>query len=262
MTLTELMQAMHAEPGLVRSTVTDDWLQGRSAFGGLQGAFALWAMRTLVPASTPLRAFQMTFIAPVSAGDVATRARVLRAGKNTMHVEARIEDGDDVLAHAIAIFGSSRESMVRHELPHPTPSPTVGGTRLPFVPNVVPNFMQHFDVRLLDGALPFSGSAATRNVFDLGMDESGNATETHLLAIADFVPPVALSWVPKPTPGSSMTWMLEVLDQNFAAQPLKRWRVDSEMIAARDGYTSQSTVIYAPNGVATVLSRQSMALFG
>ena len=161
-----------------------------------------------------------------------------------------------------AIFGSSRESIVRRELPRPVPSPTVGGTRLPFVPNVVPNFMQHFNVRLLDGALPFSGSSVTRNVFDLGMDESGNATETHLLALADFVPPVALSWMPKPTPGSSMTWMLEVLDQNFATQPLQRWRVDSEMIAARDGYTSQSTVIYAPNGMATVLSRQSMVVFG
>jgi hypothetical protein len=262
MTLTELMHAMHAEPGLVRSTVSDDWLQGRSAFGGLQGAFALWAMRTLVPASMPLRTFQMTFIAPVGAGDVVTRAHVLRAGKNTMHVEARIEHGGELLAHAIAIFGSPRESIVRRELPHPTPTPTVGGTRLPFVPNVVPNFMQHFNVRLLEGALPFSGSSVARNVFDLGMDDSGNATETHLLAVADFAPPVALSWMPKPTPGSSMTWMLEVLDQNFATQPLQRWRVDSEMIAARDGYTSQSTVIYAPNGTATVLSRQSMVIFG
>jgi hypothetical protein len=138
----------------------------------------------------------------------------------------------------------------------------VGGKRLPFVPNVVPAFMQHFNVRLLEGGLPFSGSSATRNVFDLGMQESGNATEAHLLAIADFVPPVALSWMAKPTPGSSMTWMLEVLDQDFATQPLQGWRVDSEMIAARDGYTSQSTVIYAPNGTATVLSRQSMVIFG
>lgn len=261
MTLTELSQAMHAEPGLVRSTVGDDWLQGRSAFGGLQGAFALWAMRTLVPASMPLRTFQMTFIAPVGAGEVLTHARVARAGKNTMHVEARIENGDELLAHAIAIFGSARESIVRRDLPR-APETNAAGTRLPFVPNVVPNFMQQFDVRLLDGGLPFSGSHVARNVFDLGMKDSGNATEAHLIALADFVPPVALSWMPKPAPGSSMTWMLEVLDQDFTTQPLQGWRVDSEMIAARDGYTSQSTVIYAPSGTATVLSRQSMLVFG
>jgi hypothetical protein len=51
--------------------------------------------------------------------------------------------------------------------------------------------------------------------------------------------------LPKLTPGSSMTWMLEVLDPNFTAQPLLGWRVEAEMVAARDGYSSQSTIIYA-----------------
>jgi hypothetical protein len=261
MTLTELMQTTRTEPGLIASTVGDDWLQGRSAFGGLQGAFAAWAMRTLVPASMPLRTFQMTFMAPVGAGDVITRARVLRAGKNTMHVDARIEHGDDVLAQAIAIFGAPRASIVARELAFVSTASSEG-TRLPFIPTITPNFMQHFDVRLLDGALPFAGARTTRNLFDIGMKEPGNATEAHLIAIADFVPPVALSWMSQPTPGSSMTWMLEVLDQNFTTQPLQGWRVDAEMVAARDGYTSQSTIIYAPNGTATVLSRQSMVVFG
>ena len=66
----------------------------------------------------------------------------------------------------------------------------------------------------------------------------------------------------KLTPGSSMTWMLEVLHPNFTAQPLQGWRVEAEMVAARDGYSSQSTIIYAPDGTATVLSRQSMVVFG
>lgn len=261
MTLTELKQALRVESGSITSRIDDDWLQGRSAFGGLQGAFAIWAMRTLVPDTMPLRTFQMTFVAPVGAGDVVTRARVLRAGKNTVHVEARIEHGDDVLAHAIAVFGTARESIVVREIPR-APTAQEGGTRLPFMPGITPNFMQHFDVRLLDGGLPFSGSHATRNVFGIGMKEPGNASEAHLIAIADFVPPVALSWMPKLTPGSSMTWMLEVLDPSFATQSLQGWRVEAEMVAARDGYSSQSTIIYAPDGTATVLSRQSMVVFG
>ena len=261
MTLTELKHALRAESGSITSRVDDDWLQGRSAFGGLQGAFAIWAMRTLVPETMPLRTFQMTFVAPVGGGDAVTRARVLRAGKNTMHVEARIENGNDILAHAIAVFGNSRESIVRRDL-SPATAALNGVTKLPFMPGITPNFMQHFDVRLLDGALPFSGSHATRNTFEIGMKEKGTATEGHLIAIADFVPPVALSWMPTLTPGSSMTWMLEVLDPTFAAQPLQGWRVEAEMVAARDGYSSQSTIIYAPNGTATVLSRQSMVVFG
>jgi hypothetical protein len=58
-----------------------------------------------------------------------------------------------------------------------------------------------------------------------------------------------------------MTWMLEVLD-TFADQPLRGWRTDSEMTAARDGYTSQTTTVYAPDGRAVALSRQSMVVFG
>ncbi len=260
MTLAEIMKIAKKEPGVFTARVSDDWQQGRSAFGGLQGAFALGAMRTLVPSDMPLRTFQMTFVAPVGNGEHVTRAQVMRAGKNTMHVEAKIQSGDDVLAHAIGIFGHARESIVRRELPA-APS-RAKGTRIPFVADLTPNFFQHFDVTLIEGDAPFSGSRATRNVFALGMNEPGNTTDAHLIALADFVPPVALSWLSKPTPGSSMTWMLEFLDHGFVEQPLRDWIVATEMVAAKDGYTSQSTTLWSPAGLPTVLSRQSMVVFG
>jgi Thioesterase-like superfamily len=260
MMLSELLRAARRSPGTLISEVTNDWLQGRSAFGGLQGAFALDAMRTLVDASFPLRTFQMTFVAPIGAGECTTRASVLRAGKNTMHLEARIVDGDETLAHAIGIFGHARTSIVTRELPPPPPKKR--GTPLSYVPNLMPSFFQHFDVSQLEGALPFSNQHVHRNVFELGLKDSCTATDAHLIALADFVPPIALSWMPKPTPGSSMTWMLEFVDQDFAQQPLSGWLVDSEMVAARDGYTSQSTTLWSPAGVPTLLSRQSMVVFG
>ena len=188
-------------------------MQGRSAFGGLQGAFAIEAMRTLVDASFALRTFQMTFVAPIGEGECTTLASVLRAGKNTMHVEARIVGGQETLAHAIGVFGHARESIVKRDLPPPPAKKP--GTTLPYVPKMMPSFFQHFDVKLLEGALPFSNQPVHRNVYELGLKDSSNATDAHLIALADFVPPVGLSWMPKPTPGSSMTWMLELLDQTF-----------------------------------------------
>jgi acyl-coenzyme A thioesterase PaaI-like protein len=261
MTLTELMQSAKQSPGSFAANVTEDWLQGRGAFGGLQGAFALAAMRTLVPPEFPLRTLQMTFIATIGVGECVTRAVILRSGTSTRHVEARIERGGELLAHAIAVFGMPRESIVVRQL-HAAPSTTNTGTHIPFVPNLTPNFFQHFSVTQLDGALPFSGSRIHRNVFDLGMKEPGNTTEAHLIALTDFVPPVALSWLTRPAPGSSLTWMVDILDQNFSSQPLIGWRAETEMVAASDGYTNQSTTLWAPNGVATVLSRQSMVVFG
>ena len=68
--------------------------------------------------------------------------------------------------------------------------------------------------------------------------------------------------LPRPTPGSSMTWMLELCREDFAALPLDGWRIDAELVAARDGYTSQSTLIHAPHGALAAISRQSMVVFG
>ncbi|HVH33257.1 MAG TPA: hypothetical protein VM847_03985, partial [Tahibacter sp.] len=45
------------------------------------------------------------------------------------------------------------------------------------------------------------------------------------------------------------------------SQPAEGWRVDAELVAARDGYTSQSTWIVAPDGRPIALSRQSMVVF-
>ena len=260
MTLSELIAAMRSGAGFVQAGIGDDWMQGRSAFGGLQAAIALTAMRTLAPPEIPLRTLQMTFIAPVPAGTVGASARVLRAGRSTTQVEARLEAGGELLAHAIGVFGTARESIVRRGVP-PPPRKTAPGRVLPYVAGIAPAFMQQFRIELVDGALPFAGQHISRIAYELGLRDSGAMTEAHLLAIADFVPPVALSWLPKPSPGSSVTWMLELLGIDFAAQPLDGWRVESEMVAARDGYTNQSSTIWAPDGSAVALSRQSMVVF-
>jgi hypothetical protein len=226
-------------------------------FGGLQAAIALQAMRTLVPAM-PLRTLQMTFIAPTG-GQLQAHARTLRTGKNTAHVEARLGADAATEALVVAIFGAPRDSIVRRDLPAALPQPALG--RMDYVPGIVPAFLQHFDIALVDGAPPFAGRAVQRNAYDIALRDDGTATESHLLAFADFVPPVGLSWPARPVPGTSLTWMLEILDDDFAGQPLAGWRVDAEMVAARGGYTSQRTVIHAPDGRAIALSLQNMGVF-
>lgn len=262
MTLSELIRsAVHDGPRL-QLTVGDDWLQGRSLFGGLQAAVAVAAMRSQVPAGLPLRTLQMTFIAPVPAGEVRAVAQLLRSGKSAVHVQARLEDEHGaLLALAIGVFGSGRESRVRREPQLAAADTTAASTPLPFLPGVTPNFMQHFRVSLRDGALPFTGKPVLANRFEVGLREPAATSEWHLLAIADFVPPVALSWMDSVVPGSSLTWMLEILDDDYRHQPAEGWRVDAELVAAHDGYTSQSTWIVAPDGRPVALSRQSMVVF-
>ncbi len=115
---------------------------------------------------------------------------------------------------------------------------------------------------MLRGKPPFTGDTLTEQVIAIGMKEAGNATEAHVLAIADFIPPVALSLLKKPAAGSSMTWMVEFLNDRFGQLPLDGWWVDVELVGARDGYTSQSALVWGPGGEAVALSRQSMVVFG
>lgn len=260
MNLTELLQAARAENGRVVATVGEDWLQGRSLFGGVQAAIGWCAMRSLVPAAMPLRTLQMTFIAPIEQGEVVARAHVLRAGKNTMHVEARFGADDATQAVMLCVFGSARESVVRQ---NPAPAPPIGERRpIPFVRGIMPSFLQQFDANLVGGAGPFAGQAVSGAEFELSLRDPGPFTEAHLLVLADYVPPVALAWMTKPATGSSLTWMFELLEPDFSGQPLAGWRAASELTAARDGYTNQTTTLYAPDGTAVALSRQSMVVFG
>ncbi len=262
MKLSELISSAVRDGERLQVTVGDDWLQGRSVFGGLQAAIAVAAMRSQLPAGLPLRTLQMTFIAPVPAGQVRAVAQLLRSGKSAVHAQARLEDEHGgLLALVIGVFGTGRASRVARvpELAADTSQATP--TPLPFLPGITPNFMQHFAVSLRHGALPFSAKPVTVNRFEVGVRDDGGTSEWHLLSIADFVPPVALSWMDGASPGSSLTWMLELLVEDYAAQPLAGWRVDAELVAARDGYTSQSTWIAAPDGTPVALSRQSMVVF-
>jgi acyl-CoA thioesterase len=261
MLFSEIMGSMQLADGVWTAHASEDWLQGRSLFGGLQAALLLKAMRGLVPQGGPLRTLQLTFLSPVPAGPVRARAQVLRAGKNATHVEGRLLDGEQTLCLAVGIFGAARQSVVS-VVPQQPPVESAKPLQLPFVPGLTPNFHHHFAIRWLSGGLMFSGSSLAENVLELDMRDSAPTSEEHVLAIADVVPPVALSMLKAPVPGSSMTWMLEMLHDRLAELPLQGWRMDAQVVAAVDGYTSQAGLLWGPGGVPVAVSRQSMVIFG
>jgi acyl-CoA thioesterase len=256
----QLMRRAKRERGSVELDVSSDWMQGRSVFGGLQVVVALEAMRTYVP-STVLRTLQATFVAPVPEGVVAARAQVLRQGKSATHVEARLVGGGETLATVIGVFGRARSSKAVRSLRRPEVA-VDEPLDLVYVPGAFPSFTQHFAARWLRGPLPFSAQPSHEQIVEVAMKDEGPATEGHVVAIADFIPPIALSYLDAPAPASTLTWMLEFLRDDVASLPLTGWRVDAELVAARDGYTSQAVTVWAPDGTAAALSHQSMLVFG
>ncbi len=260
MRFSDVLRTLQRDADGWSASVPEDWLQGRTAFGGLQAAFAVNAMRELLPQPMPLRTLQATFFAPVPAGPLRVRAELMRTGKNTVHAQARLVDGEQTLALFIAVFGGGRASSLRVSPTQPaieSPKPLM----FPYVPGITPAFTQHFRSRWLRGGLPFTGATLTQNVLELGFDDAGPVSDAHVLALADYIPPVALSLLKKPVPGGTLTWMLEMLTDSCAALGLQGWRVDAELVAAVGGYTSQSVMLWGPGGVPVALSRQNMVVF-
>ncbi len=262
MRFSEAMQTVTRHGDGWQATVSEDWLQGRSAFGGLQAALALRAMRELVPADMPLRSLQTTFVAPVPAGTVGIRARCMREGRSVIQVEASLCDGDQTLCQLVGVFGKARPSILDFQPVQPPVTSTTTAPELRYVEGRMPAFTQHFGARWLRGDLPFSGGHQRESVLRLSLRDEGPVDETHVLAFADFIPPIALSMFAAPTPGSSLTWMIELLRDRYDDLGMDHWRVDADLIAARDGYTNQSVMLWGPGGEAVALSRQSMVVFG
>jgi len=261
MKFSQAMQSVTRHGDQWRASVSEDWLQGRSAFGGLQAALALRAMRELVPPDMPLRTLQVTFLSPVPAGSVAIRAACLRKGRSAMHVEASLCDGEQVLCRLLGVFGSARASVLDFQ-PEQLPVVAEAAKELRYVEGLMPAFTQHFRASWLRGDLPFSGGSQRKSVLQLSLRDEGRPDETHVLAFADFIPPIALSMFDRQTPGSSLTWMIEMLRDRYDDLGMDGWRVDAELLAARDGYTNQSVMLWGPRGEPVALSRQSMVVFG
>lgn len=260
MQFSELLRTIERKEGEVRLGVSPEWMQGRAVFGGLQGVLLLEAMRGWVP-SLPVRSMQVTFVAPPSGNQLLARAAVLRQGKSATHVEARLLDGDNVLAVATGVFGAARTSQVER-IPQMPVVHCDKPRHFKYFPGLSPAFLQHFDAHWLQGGMPLTSVREPQIVVALDMPGEALSTEAHVLAMADFVPPVALSYLGMPVPGSSMTWMLEFLTDQLDGMSMQGWRVDAEMMAAKDGYTSQSVMLWGPQGQPLVLGRQNMVVFG
>lgn len=270
-TLAEVLTPTVSAPDSLGFTLSDDWLQGRSVFGGLQAAMALVAMRRLTGVAAPLRVLQTTFVAPVPPGTVELQAAVLRAGKSVTHVEARIRGaGGATLALFVGVFGSGRESavavtMTPPELPAKGPE---GLKDLPYFPGVAPAFIQHYAMRWAEGGWPFSNTPGpvtriwlrSRDPAPTAADFGAHADELALVALTDAIPSPALSWLKAPVPASSLTWTLELIEP-VPAPGEGYWRLDSEIHAAGDGYVAQTAVLHGPDNRPLALSRQSVVVF-
>ena len=119
MNLPELLAQFAPSAEAHRLHIPNNWLQGRTAYGGISSVLAYQAAKLAAIDLPPLQSAQISFVGPLS-GAVEIRAAVLRRGRNTAFIESKISGEDGVGLACNFIFMTPRDSHLDfHALPKP-----------------------------------------------------------------------------------------------------------------------------------------------
>ncbi|GAA3972076.1 thioesterase family protein [Allohahella marinimesophila] len=238
-----------------------DWLQGRTAYGGLSAALCLEATTRSFQSLPPLRSAHFSFVGP-AVGVLRVKADIVRQGKSTVFTRAEIVGEMGVAAHASFCFGMSRAAEYSY-LSVPMPA-ALEPENYPeyFIWDNRPNFMRHFEGKLVAGARPNTAAAQPEmTVWLRHRDQNVDGGLVALLALADALPPAVFVLFQEPVPISTVTWSVDFIDE----APVNAegwWLVKSAAESACNGFSTQNITIWAPDGRPALSARQNVAVFG
>lgn len=263
-TLAQLLDSIVIDGDNATATIAADWGQGRSIYGGVGAALGMKAMRSIVEAGRSPRSLLVSYIGPMSPGEVTITLELLREGRSASQAEARILQDGKICCTIQCCFGGDRESAVTIDAPaRPDVAAPDSITPFPFIPGLTPEFTKMVDYRQTAGQFPFSNSKKDQLQGWVQFKDSADApVEEMIVALGDAWPPTALQRVPKPAAASTLTWSL-----NFAPaaahSPNAGWYFfDSTLEAAGNGYSQHRAMLWNPAGEVIATSHQSVAIFG
>lgn len=254
-----LAAASPVEQGF-RATVPSDWLQGRTAYGGLSSALALHAAQSIEPDLPPLRSAQVSFIGPL-AGDITITATKLRRGRTAAFIQVDITSDAGLGYRAMFVFMGA----------HPSRADLHGGLRHALAPPGP-------DADLYTG--PDSFFTGNFNFLDLKQDgdralgsaewlrwarlraPGGIDPMMEVMAIGDALPPAAFKLFGKDSvPLSSLTWIVNLLTPTPGTTD-GWWLLSAKTEHAVDGGSSQTIMLWNAAGEPIAQAMQSVAIFG
>ncbi len=262
MTFSQVLAALSGGNGHYTIDFGDDWLQGRSVFGGLLAAVATRAVRSDLATDLPLRQLTATFIAAVNPGLATLQCSLLRRGKSVILARCDILQQGELATTISYAFGSSRRLDCDRVPVAVAPQRQIDDIReVRYVEGVSATFAQHFGHRWAEGAKPGSGGEPRDKGYLRHRDSGPLAGEEHIIALADGAPSPVAAALTSPVVASSLTWTLDLLDHNFS-WPADQWfRLDSEVNACRDGYVSETRLLVNPDNQPVALSHQCVVVY-
>ncbi len=256
----ELLNSLK-QTGEQQSTVnvTNNWMQGRTTYGGMSAALCYQAVVNDFPDLPPLRSAQINFIGPVG-GDVNVTTKVMRQGRSVAYVSAEMMGEKGLATQAVFCFGTSRESRLDQDFTSPPVVPNVENSSDFFDSGFGPSFASNYDCLLAKGGHPVSGSDAFEHFIWVRHKDPQANDLAALIGIADMPPPAVLPMFKEFAPISSMTWMMNFLKEDISTED-GWWLMRSAAEHARNGYSSQDMQVWNKAGELVIAARQNVAVF-
>jgi acyl-CoA thioesterase len=229
--------------------LSDNWMQGRTAYGGASAALALAAALRAYPDLPPLRSAQFAFVAPLG-GDIAFIANLIRRGRSATFVRVDAFSDDMTGLTSLLLFASERESTIviepeRVELP-PKGDPVIVPAHVAFAQN----FEQRRAGQVVHGFDRWARLAERDSLHP----------DVEMIAIADVLPAAAIANAGRPVPLSTITWQVNLT----CPRPQTSdgwWLARSIADQASNGLSSQSMWIHDAEGALAATATQQVALF-
>ncbi len=249
--LDQLLATASREDNAWRHHIGPDWMQGRTAYGGISAALALDSAMRDHHGDAPLRSAQISFVGPVG-GETSTATRMLRQSKSSRFIAADVASDAGFGTSAVFSFMPARASHLDHA--QTVPPVVADAAALISVPDhaIRPEFTKKFDMRPVGGP----GFGHGKDVGEIitwvrWVDEPACDPHIALLALADALPPAALVLFKQFGPVSSSTWMQHFLtdhpqtsdgwwllvsrttqaQRGFSAQVMEIWNADRELVS-------------------------------
>lgn len=257
MSLVDILSTAETGDNSLAARIPDNWMQGRTAYGGLSAALALEAALRSQDDLPPLRSAQIAFVGPL-AGEVEVKTELLRRGRTAAFIEANVYGDGKLGLKALFVFMTALESSIdyadtaRPEAPdyadaapaptHPDPKFFTNNMEfrhaLPIEERHTPDFMRWVRLKERDGLHPM----------------------VEMMAIGDAMPPAAMALFKQPGPISSMTWQVNLLTPNPVTTD-GWWLTRSTADLAREGSSSQVMQVWNADRTPVITGMQSVAIF-
>ena len=259
MSIANLLDPITADGGETRFSGLENWMQGRTLYGGASALIAYTAAVRAFPDLPPLRAGQVAFVAPVGA-EVTPQAKLIRQGRNVTQVQVDLlVDGSPALT-SFWLFGAGREANAVHPAAPVEPAPIPVDEAEPLMEGKGPAFIQNnYELRRAAPSGGDGGPVVRRWLRLKGGDDLDPTSR--LILIGDTMPPGAMRAMQRPGPVSSMNWAINLLDP-MAQTRDGWWLAETASDHADQGYSSERLRLWDADGRLVMIGQQAAAVFG